>query len=109
MRVVARAYRPRVTPTAYGRATGLPSFRPNQQYRADTPHFQDRRYRRQESKIYDHSIVTLTQLNIINVEIAAPTAAALFQLLAGPVFLTGGDTALRTGDGGVELETAELW
>ena len=56
MRVVARAYRPRVTPTAYGRATGLPSFRPNQQYRADTPHFQDRRYRRQESKIYDHSI-----------------------------------------------------
>ena len=56
MRVVARACRPRVTPTAYGRATGLPSFRPNQQYRADTPHFQDRRYRRQESKIYDHSI-----------------------------------------------------
>ena len=54
-------------------------------------------------------LVTLTQLNIINVEIAAPTAAALFQLLAGPVFLTGGDTALRTGDGGVELETAELW
>ena len=54
-------------------------------------------------------LVTLTQLNIINVEIAAPTAAALFQLLAGPVFLTGGDTALRTRDGGVELETAELW
>ena len=46
-----------------GRAIELPFVRPIPQ-RAGTPHFQDRRYRRQDSKIYDLSIDVMSNTPI---------------------------------------------
>ena len=58
MRIAARAYRPRVAPTAYGRAIGLPSAWLIPQ-RAETPHFVGLRNRWPDSKIYDLSITRI--------------------------------------------------
>ena len=62
MRIAARAYRPRVAPTAYGRAIGLPSAWLIPQ-RAETPHFVGPRDRWPDSKIYDLSIVRAAPLD----------------------------------------------
>ena len=55
MRVAARAYRPRVASTAYGRAVRLPSDRPIPRC-TETPYFAGPRYCWDDAKIYDLSI-----------------------------------------------------
>ena len=55
MRVAARAYRPRVASTAYGKAIGLPSDRPIPRC-TETPYFAGPRYCWDHAKIYDLSI-----------------------------------------------------